>query len=100
MTQGIAQMIPEVVDPVGVGVIREARHFRLMMRGVEKQHSGAVTRAMPGDFPNRKETRDEFLALVAKANRVQREPGCLHVLLSCRHEGAGDGPIYHPRHSA
>ena len=52
------------VDPVGVGVICEARHFCMMMRGVEKQHSGALTSAMLGAFRNRKETRDEFLALV------------------------------------
>jgi GTP cyclohydrolase IA len=64
MTQQIAQTIQELIDPVGVGVICEARHFCMMMRGVEKQHSGAVTSAMLGAFRNRKETRDEFLALV------------------------------------
>jgi GTP cyclohydrolase I len=48
-----------------VGVICEARHFCMMMRGVEKQHSGATTSAMLGDFRDRKETRDEFLALVS-----------------------------------
>ena len=64
MTQEIAQTIQEVVDPVGVGVICEARHFCMMMRGVEKQHSGAMTSAMLGAFRERKETRDEFLALV------------------------------------
>jgi GTP cyclohydrolase I len=64
MTQEIAQTIQEVVDPVGVGVICEARHFCMMMRVVEKQHSGAMTSAMLGAFRNRKETRDEFLALV------------------------------------
>ena len=63
MTQQIAQTIQELIDPVGVGVICEARHFCMMMRGVEKQHSGAVTSAMLGAFRNRKETRDEFLAL-------------------------------------
>jgi GTP cyclohydrolase I len=64
MTQQIAQTIQELIDPVGVGVICEARHFCMMMRGVEKQHSGAVTSAMLGAFRNQKETRDEFLALV------------------------------------
>jgi len=64
MTQQIAQTIQELIDPVGVGVICEARHFCMMMRGVEKQHSGAVTSAMLGAFRNRKETRDEFLHLV------------------------------------
>jgi len=64
MTQQIAQTIQELIDPVGVGVICEARHFCMMMRGVEKQHSGAVTSAMLGAFRSRKETRDEFLSLV------------------------------------
>jgi GTP cyclohydrolase I len=64
LTQEVAQTIRQVVDPVGVGVIVEARHFCMMMRGVEKQHSGAMTSAMLGAFRTRKETRDEFLALV------------------------------------
>jgi len=64
MTQQIAQTIQELIDPVGVGVICEARHFCMMMRGVEKQHSGAVTSAMLGAFRDQKETRDEFLHLV------------------------------------
>src|SRR3954454_2106552 len=64
LTQEVAQTIQEVIDPVGVGVICEARHFCMMMRGVEKQHSGAMTSAMLGAFRERKETRDEFLALV------------------------------------
>ena len=66
MTQEIAQTIQTMIDPFGVGVICEARHLCLMMRGVEKQHSGAVTSAMLGAFRNRKTTRDEFLALVAR----------------------------------
>ena len=64
LTQEVAQTIQEVVDPLGVGVICEARHFCMMMRGVEKQHSGAMTSAMLGAFRDRKETRDEFLSLV------------------------------------
>jgi GTP cyclohydrolase IA len=64
LTQQVAQTIQEAVDPVGVGVICEARHFCMMMRGVEKQHSGAMTSAMLGAFRERKKTRDEFLALV------------------------------------
>ena len=68
MTQQIAQTIQELVNPLGVGVICEARHFCMMMRGVEKQHSGATTSAMLGAFRDRKETRDEFLALVSKSN--------------------------------
>ncbi len=65
LTQQIAQTIEETIAPAGVGVICEARHFCMMMRGVEKQHSGAVTSAMLGAFRDRKETRDEFLSLVA-----------------------------------
>jgi GTP cyclohydrolase I len=69
MTQEIAQTIQDALDPVGVGVICEARHFCMMMRGVEKQHSGALTSAMLGAFRSQKETRDEFLSLVNyKAN--------------------------------
>jgi GTP cyclohydrolase IA len=64
LTQEVAQTIQQVIDPVGVGVICEARHFCMMMRGVEKQHSGAMTSAMLGAFRDRKDTRDEFLALV------------------------------------
>jgi GTP cyclohydrolase I len=68
LTQEVAQTIQEVMRPLGVGVICEARHFCMMMRGVEKQHSGAMTSAMLGAFRDRKETRDEFLALVNKNN--------------------------------
>jgi GTP cyclohydrolase IA len=64
MTQEVAQTIQETIDPLGVGVICEARHFCMMMRGVEKQHSGAMTSAMLGAFRTRKKTRDEFLSLV------------------------------------
>jgi len=66
MTQEIAQTIQAMIDPIGVGVICEARHFCMMMRGVEKQHSGAVTSAMLGAFRDRKTTRDEFLALAGQ----------------------------------
>ncbi len=66
LTQQVAESIQELVNPRGVGVICEARHFCMMMRGVEKQHSGAVTSAMLGAFRENKETRDEFLSLVAQ----------------------------------
>ena len=68
LTQQVAQTIQDMIDPVGVGVICEARHFCMMMRGVEKQHSGAMTIAMLGLFRDRKKTRDEFLALVNHQN--------------------------------
>jgi len=64
LTQEVAQTVQQVIEPLGVGVICEARHFCMMMRGVEKQHSGAMTSAMLGSFRDCKETRDEFLALV------------------------------------
>jgi GTP cyclohydrolase I len=63
LTQQIAACLLDVLDPLGVGVILEAQHLCMMMRGVEKQHSGTVTSAMLGEF-KQKETRDEFLALV------------------------------------
>jgi GTP cyclohydrolase IA len=64
LTQEVAHTIEQIIEPVGVGVICEARHFCMMMRGVEKQHSGAMTSAMLGAFRSQKKTRDEFLALV------------------------------------
>jgi GTP cyclohydrolase IA len=68
LTHEVAQTLAEVLQPKGVGVICEARHFCMMMRGVEKQHSGTVTSAMLGAFRERKETRDEFLSLVSHKN--------------------------------
>ena len=67
LTQQVAQTIQETINPLGVGVICEAKHLCMMMRGVEKQHSGAMTSAMLGAFRERKDTRDEFLALVTRA---------------------------------
>jgi GTP cyclohydrolase I len=64
MTQQIAQSIQDLLDPLGVGVVAEAQHLCMMMRGVEKQHSGAVTSTMLGAFRENKETRDEFLSLI------------------------------------
>ena len=69
LTQEIAHSLEQVLDPLGVGVVCEARHFCMMMRGVEKQHSGAVTSAMLGAFRDRKKTRDEFLSLVMQNGR-------------------------------
>jgi GTP cyclohydrolase IA len=64
MTSEIAQSIEEKISPEGVGVIIEARHLCMQMRGVEKQHGQAVTSAMLGSFRHNKQTRDEFLSLV------------------------------------
>ena len=64
LTSQIAQTISEQLSPQGVGVIVEARHLCMVMRGVEKQRSEAVTSAMLGVFRDNKQTRDEFLSLV------------------------------------
>jgi GTP cyclohydrolase I len=66
LTQQIAEAITEAVAPRGVAVLCEAQHFCMMMRGVEKQHSGTVTSAMLGSFRKNKATRDEFLSLVGR----------------------------------
>jgi GTP cyclohydrolase IA len=64
LTSQIAKVIQDKLSPQGVGVIIEARHLCMVMRGVEKQHSSATTSAMLGVFRENKQTRDEFLALV------------------------------------
>lgn len=66
MTNQIARALEDKIAPQGVGVIIEARHLCMQMRGVEKQHGQAVTSAMLGAFRENKQTRDEFLALVGK----------------------------------
>jgi GTP cyclohydrolase IA len=68
MTSQIAKAIEEKISPEGVGVIVEARHLCMQMRGVEKQHGQAVTSAMLGSFRHNKQTRDEFLSLVRANN--------------------------------
>jgi GTP cyclohydrolase I len=64
LTQEVAECLMEVLSPKGVAVICEARHFCMMMRGVEKQHSGTVTSAMLGAFREDRATREELLSLV------------------------------------
>jgi len=64
LTSQIANAIQEQLRPQGVGVILEARHLCMVMRGVEKQNSTTTTSAMLGAFRDNKQTRDEFLALV------------------------------------
>jgi GTP cyclohydrolase I len=66
LTNQIAETLQQAVDPVGVGVVIEARHLCMMMRGVEKQHSSAVTSAMLGAFRENLQTREEFLSLVTR----------------------------------
>jgi GTP cyclohydrolase IA len=64
LTSQVAKAIQEKLSPEGVGVVIEARHLCMVMRGVEKQHSAAVTSAMLGAFRENKQTRDEFLSLI------------------------------------
>jgi GTP cyclohydrolase I len=66
LTNQIAETLQQAVDPLGVGVVIEARHLCMMMRGVEKQHSSAVTSAMLGAFRENLQTREEFLSLVSR----------------------------------
>ena len=68
LTNQIARALEDKIAPQGVGVIIEARHLCMQMRGVEKQHGQAVTSAMLGAFRENKQTRDEFLALVGKSH--------------------------------
>src|SRR5580704_5096179 len=63
LTRQIADAIQDAIAPQGVGVVIEARHLCMMMRGIEKQNSSTVTSAMVGCF-REKETRSEFLSLV------------------------------------
>ncbi len=66
MTQEIAETLYEYLQPRGVGVVIEAQHLCMMMRGVEKQNSTATTSAMIGEFREDVKTRDEFLNLIAR----------------------------------
>jgi GTP cyclohydrolase IA len=66
LTTEIANAIDEVLEPKGVGVVIEAQHLCMMMRGVEKQHSSAVTSCMLGRFRTDARTRGEFLSLIGK----------------------------------
>jgi GTP cyclohydrolase I len=64
LTVQIAETIQNAIQPQGVGVVIEARHLCVMMRGVEKQHSSAVTSHMLGSFRSAEKTREEFLSLI------------------------------------
>jgi GTP cyclohydrolase IA len=70
MTDQIADAIMDVLQPTGVGVVIEAAHFCMMMRGVEKQNSRTVTSALRGIFRDDSKTRVEFLRL-AHGGRAQ-----------------------------
>jgi GTP cyclohydrolase I len=66
LTNQIAQAIEKAIAPLGVGVVIEAQHMCMVMRGVEKQNSRAVTSAMLGSFRDNQQTREEFLSLIAR----------------------------------
>ena len=67
LTTQVAQVLMEKINPLGVGVVMEAQHLCMIMRGVQKQNSVTVTSAMLGVFRDKKQTRDEFLSLVGRA---------------------------------
>ena len=71
LTDQIADAVMEVLNPQGVGVVIEAAHLCMMMRGVEKQNSRTVTSAVRGLFRNDSRTRSEFLRLVAAGRPLE-----------------------------
>jgi GTP cyclohydrolase I len=64
LTTQVATSLMEAIDPQGVGVVVEAEHLCMRMRGVEKQNSVVVTSCMLGTFRSRQETREEFMTLI------------------------------------
>ena len=70
LTAQIAGALQEALNPAGVGVVIEARHLCMMMRGVEKQNSFAVTSCMLGAFRDDPKTRSEFVELVGRPYRL------------------------------
>ena len=64
LTTQVATSIMDAIEPMGVGVVVEAEHLCMRMRGVEKQNSIVVTSCMLGSFRNRQETREEFMTLI------------------------------------
>ncbi len=69
LTDQIADAVMQVLRPAGVGVVIDAAHFCMMMRGVEKQNSRTVTSALVGAFRDDPKTRDEFLRLAHNSDR-------------------------------
>jgi GTP cyclohydrolase IA len=66
LTEQISKVVMESVDAAGVGVMIEARHLCMMMRGVEKQNSTMVTSSVLGTFRDSQSTREEFLSLISR----------------------------------
>ncbi|HZO44163.1 MAG TPA: GTP cyclohydrolase I FolE [Methylomirabilota bacterium] len=71
LTTQIANTINEVLQPRGVAVVMEAVHLCMLMRGVEKQNSKAITSSMLGSFRDRAETRAEFMDLIKSSRGLQ-----------------------------
>jgi len=69
LTEQVAAAVEDVLQPLGVGVVIEAFHMCMMMRGVEKQNSRTITSALRGVFREDGKTRDEFLRLAYSAHR-------------------------------
>ena len=69
MTQQIAQAVQTVLEPKGVGVVAHASHLCMMMRGVQKQNSSAMTSCLLGSFRSDSKTRNEFMGLVRSFTR-------------------------------
>jgi len=70
LTDQIADAVMEILEPTGCGVVIDAAHFCMMMRGVEKQNSRTVTSALRGVFRDDPKTRDEFLRLAHRSMPV------------------------------
>ena len=68
LTMQIAQTLDEVLQPKGVGVVVEAKHLCMMMRGVQKQNSSAITSSLRGEFETDPKTRSEFMGLLRHPN--------------------------------
>jgi GTP cyclohydrolase I len=66
LTEQISEAVMSMIEPLGIGVMIEARHLCMMMRGVEKQNSLLVTSSLLGSFRDNSSTRQEFLSFVAK----------------------------------
>jgi len=69
LTSEVAETLFKALDPYGVGVVIEAQHLCMMMRGVEKQNSVAITSSMLGNFRTDVETRMEFMELIKGSRR-------------------------------
>lgn len=66
LTRQIAEAMVEAIDPAGVGVVIEARHMCMVMRGVQKTNANTITSCMLGEFRENVKTREEFLSLINK----------------------------------